>query len=291
MNQQIATSLTPEQRALLAGIAAPDVAGKALPPIKLVQSNSPFLLNLPDNELYVPGAIAGGFIVPDREGRAFLPAQPGLRFGIFGWSTAWNIFEKRPDGNNQRVDFLPQKPSDAVWRENSEGRRACVNDQGHAVVETLSCYLRLAKTGHVGRFEFSKTSLRAGHELASRSQRLSVQGGDVKGSVLGLFQMSSRLEKQGSRSWFLPVTIQIGKLGEANGPSLADVFTLAKLRQAFLEGAPLPEAAAAPAIAAPASQAPPRQIRPVITSGRANVEAPPPVEYAGPSEMDNDIPF
>jgi hypothetical protein len=197
VNQQIATSLTPDQKALLAGIAMPDVAGKPLPPIKLVQSNSPFLLDAPDNEMFIPGAVAGGFVVPDREGRAFLPGNPGLRFGIFGWSTAWNIFEKRADGNNQRIDSLPQKPSDAVWREDAEGRRACVNDQGHAVVETLSCFMRLARTGQVGRFDFSKTALRPGNELATRSQRLSVSGGDIKGCVLGLFQRPQGLKSRG----------------------------------------------------------------------------------------------
>ena len=112
MNQQIATSLTPEERALLAGVPRLTLQARRYTAHQTCAGirTLPFLLNLPANELYVPGAIAGaGFIVPDLEGRAFLPAQPGLRFGIFGWSTAWNIFEKRPDGNNQRVDSLPAK--------------------------------------------------------------------------------------------------------------------------------------------------------------------------------------
>jgi hypothetical protein len=103
MNQQIASTLTPQQRALLQGIAMPDVPGRPLPPIRLVQSNSPDLLDSPDNELFLPGAVAGGFIVPNREGRAFLPSPPGIRFGIFGWSTTWYVYEARPDGSNQRI--------------------------------------------------------------------------------------------------------------------------------------------------------------------------------------------
>jgi hypothetical protein len=72
--------LTPEQRALLQGVAAPDVPGKPLPPIKIVQSNSPELLDSPDNEMFIPGAVAGGFVVPHREGRVFQPSPPGIRF-------------------------------------------------------------------------------------------------------------------------------------------------------------------------------------------------------------------
>jgi hypothetical protein len=145
--------------------------------------------------------------------------------------------------------------------------------------------------GQIGRYDFSKTALRIGDELATRSQRLSVDGGEIKGSVLGIFQMTSRLEQQGTRRWFLPVPILLGKLNEKHGPPIADVLACAKLRQAFLEGAPLPEAAEPPAIAAPA------QARPVITSGRPALvspeppPAPPGENYAGPAEIDDDIPF
>ena len=54
--------------------------------------------------------------------------------------------------------------------------------------------------------------------------------------------MTSRLEKKDTRRWFLPVPTLIGKLGEPNGPSLADVLKDAELRQAFLKGLPLPGA-------------------------------------------------
>jgi hypothetical protein len=73
------------------------------------------------------------------------------------------------------------------------------------------------------------------------------------------------------------------------------VLAYAKLRQAFLEGAPLPESPETPAIAAPPHEARPR---PIITSGRQALASPepppsaPPVDsYAGPAEIDDDIPF
>ena len=96
MNKQVAASaLTPEQRALIAGVAAPDVPGKPLPAIKIAQSNSPELLDSPDNELHLPGAVAGGFIIPHREGRLFQPSPPGIRFQIFGWATVWHVYEPK----------------------------------------------------------------------------------------------------------------------------------------------------------------------------------------------------
>jgi hypothetical protein len=294
MNKQITSStLTPEQRALIAGVAAPDVPGKPLPPIKIAQSNSPELLDSPDNEACLPGAVAGGFIVPNREGRVFQPSPPGIRFQIFGWATVWHVYERRPDGSNQRIGSHPEKPQGAMWREDGTGKRACLDDDGNSVVETLGCFMRLAGSGQIGRFDFSKTAKPIGDELATRSQRLSTKDGDLKGSVLGLFQMTTRLKVDGARRWFLPVPNLLGKMGEKNGPSVDDVIACAQLRQAFKEGAPLPETPEPQAIAAPARQAGPR---PVITSGRqalANPEPqpPPPSEYAGPSEIDDDIPF
>jgi hypothetical protein len=137
MNQQIASTLTPQQRALLQGVAMPDVPARPLPPIRLVQSNSPDLLDSPDSELFLPGAVAGGFIVPSREGRAFLPSPPGIRFGIFGWSTTWYVYEARPDGSNQRIGAHPEKPRDAVWRDDAFGKRACLEPSASRLTHIL----------------------------------------------------------------------------------------------------------------------------------------------------------
>ena len=77
MSTKITSALSAEQRALITGVAAPDVPGKPLPAIKIMQSNSPELLDSPDNEMFIPGAVAGGFVVPHREGRVFQPSPPG----------------------------------------------------------------------------------------------------------------------------------------------------------------------------------------------------------------------
>jgi hypothetical protein len=51
--------LTPAERALLQGVAIPDLPVGALPSIKLLQTNSSELLNANDNEMFLEGAIAG----------------------------------------------------------------------------------------------------------------------------------------------------------------------------------------------------------------------------------------
>ena len=104
--------------------------------------------------------------------------------------------------------------------------------------------------------------------------------------------MTSRLEKKDTRRWFLPVPTLIGKLGEPNGPSLADVLKDAELRQAFLKGLPLPgatRAASNRSAAAPTPQADHHfRRRGVGRSGAAAVCAAAHV-YDGLPDPDDDI--
>ena len=81
--------------------------GKPLPPIKSRRATRRSCSIAADNEVFLPGAVAGGFIVPNREGRIFQPSPPGLQFQIFGWATVWHTYEKRPDGSNQRIGIVP----------------------------------------------------------------------------------------------------------------------------------------------------------------------------------------
>ena len=99
--------------------------------------------------------------------------------------------------------------------------------------------MKIEETAQIGVYVFSKTALRIGRHLASATQRLQVNGlNGVKGCVLGRFRMTSRLEKQGDRRWYLPVWSLVGKLGQDNGPSLAAVLGLAEMRKAFKAGIP-----------------------------------------------------
>jgi hypothetical protein len=279
-------NLTPQQRALLESVSIPDVALGGLPQIRLLQSNSPQLLDTPETSgnLYLKGAMAGGFDVPGPEGRLFIPGSPGFHYGIFGFDHVFVEYETQADGSLQRVgEPYAEKPKDAQWLEDASGRRVCQRDNGNPVQEHIGCLMKIEPTNQVGIYVFSKTALRIGRELANAAQRLRVDGLDgVKGAVLGRFRMSSRLEKKGDRRWFLPVWTLVGKLGQPGGPSLETVLELAEMRKAFKAGMPPALEIEPPAPPAPSSidEAPPLD---------EPLDGPPPPEgYDSPDNPDND---
>ncbi len=294
--------LTPEQRALLDDVSGYDLPVGGLPWIKLLQSNSPELLDSPDNQRFLEGAKAGGFVLPDGEDRIFVPR---FHFQIFGWDLVWNEYEPQADGTN-RLAAPPhlEKPRDARWVENDEGRKMCVNDAGNSIVETIGCFMSF-DNGKIGRFNFSKTSLPIARELANASQRLTIEGENIKGCVLGRYLMTSRLEKQGPRTWFLPVPTFIAKLGQPSGPPLASVLKAAALRHSFLKGEPWPESAqlTAPTPLTPPTLsessdrlAPSTHGRITVESGKRTWSTPPPsappADFRdGPGPDDEIIPF
>ena len=233
--------LTPYERELLKGVSIPDLALGELPSIKLLQSNSQDLLNSPDNPWYLEGAMAGGFAVPGREGRIFLPSPPGFHACIFAFGREWIEGELDAEGEFQQVgEPHAVKPTDAIWRKDPvTGKKVFKRDNGRLIREHINCLMKVEETGQIGRYVFSKTALRVGRELANASQRLKVDGLDnVRGCVLGRYRWTSRLEKQDTRRWFLPVQTLAGKLGQPGGPSLGTVLELAELRKTFKAGMP-----------------------------------------------------
>ena len=120
-----------------------------------------------------------------------------------------------------------------------QGQRICRDSKGRVVQESRNAFMKVEETGQLGFYRFSKTALPIGRDLTNRAQVLSVEGLDgVKGSVLGRYRMTSRLEKKDNRRWHLPVIEYLGKLGQPDGPSLASVMELAKMRKTFLAGLP-----------------------------------------------------
>ena len=126
--------------------------------------------------------------------------------------------------------------------------------------------MKVEETGQLGFYRFSKTALPIGRDLTNRAQVLSVEGlNGVKGPVLGRYRMTTRLETKDTRHWFLPSIEYLGKLGQPNGPSLASVMELAKMRETFLAGLP-----------------------PMLETSRAELEIDgPPVPPASPSLANN----
>ena len=126
------SKLTPEQRALLEGVSDPDLPIAGLPPIYTVQLNSRCLLNLPElgaANPYLPGAMAGGSVVPNQEGRVFMPSPPGFTFGIFAFTKEFAVFEIMPDKSVRFIESHPEMPEDAGWKDGPEGKRILSRQQ------------------------------------------------------------------------------------------------------------------------------------------------------------------
>jgi hypothetical protein len=234
--------ISPEELAFLQGVSDADVPIAGLPPISLVQTNGRVLLDLPElgaANPHVPGAMAGGFIVPNRDGRLFMPSPPGFTFAVFAFTKEFAIFEIMPDKSLRYIESHPEMPEDAKWQDGPEGKRICRDSKGRVVQESRNAFMKVEETSQLGFYRFSKTALPIGRDLTNRAQVLSVEGLDgVKGPVLGRYRMTSRLEKKDIRRWFLPSIEYLGKLGQPNGPALASVMELAKMRKTFLAGLP-----------------------------------------------------
>ena len=118
-------------RKLLQSVSIPDLALGALPPAKLLQSNSPELLDRPeaDDNIFVAGAVAGGWVLPTAggDGRVFMPVPPGFDFGVIAFTQRWVEGELDSDGKFQTVgEPYAEKPPTARWRPDPDrpGRRS-----------------------------------------------------------------------------------------------------------------------------------------------------------------------
>ena len=111
-----------------------------------------------------------------------------------------------------------------------------------------------------------------------------MEGEGLGGLVVGKWLMRSHVEKSGDYRWFTPSIELVGKLREANGPTLEHMRIAAKLRQEFRAGAGLTSTPAPTAIAAPTPTP-----RPIITSGRPLQIKP--VEKAPLIDSSDPIPF
>jgi hypothetical protein len=119
---------------------------------------------------------------------------------------------------------------------------------------------------------------------------LRIEGEKISGMVLGLWEWSSRL-KPGANgtNFYLPVVTSLGKLGEANGPSLELVRFAAQLRQKFREGLPWEPPAPPPEIVPSLEKPASRQGSIEVTSSKGawnQEQGPLPDRYDGPDDAD-----
>ena len=274
--------MSAEDRALLPDAQGSDLRARGPPPITLNQPLSPAVL---PGEGHVQNAVVGGYVVP--------------------WNGTWISVERyhslivafgddhreyRPNRGGLAM-VHPARPGDARWHDDKTPKGFYRDGNDNPVEETISCIqlivgLKPASIG--GVFRFARSALEVGRALCDRAQRLRIEGENISGMVLGLWEWSSRLKQANGTNFYLPVVTSLGKLGEANGPSLELVRFAAQLRQKFREGLPWqPDPSVQPLEIAPqieklAQRRGSVEIRP----GRGAWDEPPPEQAPPPDRYD-----
>jgi hypothetical protein len=285
INMPSKLQLSDVDRALFAGASGADLADLGPTPITLNQALSPAVLPGDGN---VPSAKLGGYVVPYND-----KSIPVERFRSIVFAFTEDFREYRPNRGGLACPPYSEMPADARWYDD---RTPLGNyrDNGNIVEDTINCFMLvvgLRPTTFGGVFRFARTSLTVGRDLGNRAQRLKVEGENIAGMIIGMWEWSSRhVPKPGGKSYYSPVLTLVGKLGEAKGPSLEWVRFAAQLRQKFKEGLPwAPEPPVPPGeLEKPAAQ----QGSVTIKSGKQawDDERPPlPDRYDGPDG--DDIPF
>jgi hypothetical protein len=272
--------ITPEDRALIVGVQERDLPP---PPPKLIQLLQPNSMKLLEQ---IPDAKAGDFAVPHDGEHLLFRGATGVPFIPIGFAQA---FVEWGQGRSGYVDSHPKKPRDAIWRDgrdSPDGKAGYVRENGNRIEDTLYGHMLILSGGASfgGTFAFRSTSRAVGGEFESKAERLRVDSEGLGGLVVGKWLMRAYVEKSGDYRWFTPSMELVGKLREANGPTLEQVRIATKLRQEFRAGAGLTSTPAPTAITAPTPTP-----RPIITSGRPlQIKT---VEKALPIDPSDPIPF
>jgi hypothetical protein len=240
----------------------------------------------------IPGAEIGDFDVPQGDKRALFKASTGFLFHPIGFELSNPEYTPdTPEGRGTFViDHGVRWPEDSVFLKQGErgvaraGRYRIVDGKvANRVVPTVAIYGLVG--AHGVSYSCYGTAFAPAKDLAIRAERLRVKAEidgriqELQGCTLGLFQVTSAIEKKGDRRYPVPVFRLVGKLGEPGGPT-PEQWRLAKqLRQAFKQGE---DWVPAEAIDPPAP--------PVIDAGDEgawNDGAPGPDRYEGPNDLDD----
>ena len=232
------------------GVGDADLASKGPLQIKILQQNSPEVTAGADG--YLGEHARPGMLAVPHDGEWILvKGDVGLDLRLVAFTRS---FLEWLAGRGGFVASHAEKPADAVWLD--KGGRHPTWDledvgvdkagfwraNGNKVEETILAHGLVDRIGLAaaiaGVLGFRSTALAVGRDLGDRAQRLKVEGEAIKGVILGKWKVTSRLEQRNDYRWYLPGVTLLGKLGEKEGPTLAEVMTAARLRQAFKEGLP-----------------------------------------------------
>jgi hypothetical protein len=209
--------------------------------IALAAAVSPELI--PNGPRYVPGLAIGDFAVPQGDMKIVVKGQVGFETFIVGFGHS--VPEYLP-GRGKLVTIHAELPPDAKFLYASDGveKTGFWLKNGNKVVPTVTAHLLV--NGHGCVYDFYSSAYKIGKHLVVMAQRLrgAIQGADgrpveVKGCTLGKFLFTSHMESPkgaATAPYPLPVVTLVGKLGQPNGPTLAQFKQLRELRQAFRDG-------------------------------------------------------
>jgi hypothetical protein len=275
----------------IAGMGVPQ--DDTLEQVKLLQSNSPELDRR--QAKFVPGASAGDYLFADRK-PPVVNGEKGFRAQIIAMRPAW--VEKLP-GNAGTVTEHPLRPTDAAWTIDGEtGRNVLRRVNGNNVEETI--FLTIALADEEGRVDHDSvytmrirsTGLSAWRNqlvkpLNKKSMWIEADGVSQPSPVFGvIMRVASESMSNANGSWYVPSFEILGKLGEAEGPTVKDFLVALDMHKAY--------AAQTLPSAPPAALLPRGTIE--ITSGRQPAAPPPSNDDtpAGPrpfAPIDDDIPW
>ncbi|HZZ22831.1 MAG TPA: hypothetical protein VFE60_09760 [Roseiarcus sp.] len=275
-----------------------DIESQGMPLIRQGQSNSPKVLE---------GVFGiGDFLMPNG-----LVAKGCYQFLAIGCDDLWVHWAANRGG---LLGFLPgsETPPDTAWLKPGVPRdgfptvlkAGCYAPDGSVWERTIYLHVLVVAVGRpairverpiCGTFPFRSRGLKIGQNFY-RSQLKTLEavidGKVVHNMTLGLFEMSSEIERERSYIWMAPKPTVVAVFGQPSGPSIEMARIAKNLRASFKSGGawasePLPAITAPPPTEAPRIPASERGTpKPDIRSGPdPSSSDPPPIS---PDAYDGD---
>ena len=279
--------LSEAERRLIDAAGDLDLPPRLPDPFRIVHASSKCLLNTPSNPRFNANARPGLFEGPGANGeRVVLPELVGTLAG------GTRAFIERTAGEfGTFVREHADQPIEAVWRDASDsldGKAGYTLPSGNKIGEILVTYWLLLNVENPplpAVFVFAKSGLKAGRDLLDHARRLRLPKVNLKGHVLGKWRVWAELANGDPRRppYLAPSWRLLGKYGEADGPTRAELMLTAQAGRALSGGELWP-----PDLEELTSLPAPRE-RGRITL--LNSAPPPDLDQSEPASIDDDIPF
>ena len=195
--------LTPEDEALITAVQERDLAPPGPKLIALLQNNSTKMLEK------IKGSKAGDYAVP-REGEHILcKATVGVSHVPVGYE---RFFVKWAPNRGGYVDKHPRKPSDARWPDRKQG---FWRDNGNKIEDTVFAIclsFSMGASRSARHFRFGQPRSTSDSITKTRPSGIKIENSKLGGAVVSKWRMTSRIERDGDFSWYVPVLDSRGRV-------------------------------------------------------------------------------